>query len=246
VTVTRSFVRSGFAVMYNLAMLRRFTLPFAALLVTACAEGESLTGAFGGSGDVGGSDTGGAPSTSTGGAPTTTTITTGGMTVEGGFGGMGTGGMGGEPTTSVGGGTPCNFTAPEDCAGAEILPAVSGDDGGMVTRNGTTSKWWKVQISETNSSVFGENLSYRVTLASPASVNYDLRVYENGDDEPASCSVAPKAGSGNPETVQNDWDDTQGFGGEDNSRWLIIEIFHVSGTECNPEDQWTLSVQGAI
>jgi hypothetical protein len=230
-------------------MLRRFTLLFAGLLVSACAEGESLTGTFGGGGDAtgtGGTDTGGAPTTTvTGGAPTTT-VTTGGMAVDGGAGGFGVGGSGGDPTTSVGGGTPCDFTAPEDCAGAEILPAVSGDEGGMVTRNGTTSKWWKVQISETDSGIFETDLSYRVTLASPASVNYDLRVYESGDDQPASCSVAPKVGSGNPETVQNGWDDSQGFGGEDNSRWLVIEIFHVSGTECNPEDQWTLSVQGAI
>jgi hypothetical protein len=236
-------------------MRHRFTFIFAALVVSACAEGESLTGTFGGNGDAGGADSGGAPTTtistggatiSTGGAPTTTTISTGGMTVEGGAGGMGAGGTGGDPTTSVGGGTPCDFTAPEDCAGAEILPSISGDEGGMVTRNGTTSKWWKVQISETDGGIFESDLSYRVTLASPASVNYDLRVYENGDDEPASCSVAPKAGSGNPEIVQNGLDDSQGFGGEDNSRWLVIEIFHVSGTECNPEDQWTLSVQGAI
>lgn len=151
------------------------------------------------------------------------------------------------PTTNVGGGPLCDFSAPENCDGAEVLPAISGDEGNdVVTRTGVGAKWFKIHVEEDDGSVFEEDMSYRVSLSSPASVNYDLRVYPSAEQSPPNCNATPITGTGTPESVQQSWDDSQGIGGENDSIWVIIEIAHVSGDECAADDEWTLQVQGHI
>ena len=233
-------------------MLPRFIFAVCLQSVMACAEGGELVVGGGGSGGEGGSGATG-PSSSSG---TTTGPTTQGPSTSpassgvsnGGMGGEGgDGGVGGMPTTNVGGGPLCDFSAPESCAGAEVMPAVSGDEGNdSVTRTGVGSKWFKVHIEEDDGSIIESDMSYRVTLASPSSGNYDLRVYEAAEGDPPDCGVTPATGTGSPELVANSWDDSQGIGGENDSLWLVIEIAHVSGDECAMDDQWTLQVQGNI
>ena len=141
----------------------------------------------------------------------------------------------------------CDYTAVETCATAEPLPAIAGDENGpTVTRTGSKSKWYKIKIEEQNSSVFEQALSYRVTLTSPPGMNYDLRVLEGPQNGNPNCNATPKIGAGTPETVQATWDDDQGFGGEDDSVWLSIEVLYVSGSTCGPNSEWTLSVVGNI
>ncbi len=216
------------------------------LLCVSCAEGGGIDGGgdsaggdggggglTGGSGD-GGSGPGPGPSSSSG-------------SMQGG-GGEG-GAAGGAPPVGgggTGGGAPCDFTAPEVCEGAEPMPIVAGDTGNDVeTRTGNTSKWFKVKIEEQDASVFnGEDLSYTVTLASPPGVVYDLRVYPGPEGGSASCTVTPVTGTGTPKSVSASWNDDQPIGGEDDSRWLVIEIAHVSGDLCSSQDVWTLEVRG--
>jgi hypothetical protein len=127
------------------------------------------------------------------------------------------------------------------------MPDVSGDTGGpTVTRKGSTSKWYKVHITEDDSNIFETDLSYRVQLTSPPGMNYDLRVHQGPQDGSPDCNVAPMNGAGNPEIVTSSWDDDQGIGGEDDSLWLNIQVLYVSGTACGPNAEWTLTVQGAI
>jgi hypothetical protein len=210
-------------------------------LCAACAEG----------GGVGGSENegGGVPSDGGAGAgPSGPSSTTGNMQPP----------MGGDPSDGGSGGTPpmggeggggpmptCDFTAPEMCAGAEPLPAIAGDEGSpSATRSGHTNKWFKIHIEEQDASIGDEDLSYTVSLASPPGVVYSLKVYTGAEDGPADCNAGVANGVGNPPSVSASWDDDQGFGGEDDSKWLIIEITHVSGELCSSSDNWTLLVQG--
>lgn len=220
----------------------------------ACAQGAQLTPTFG-SGDggdgagsaghggdggsgAGASDVGGNGGNGAGGNGSTSVGGSGGsgaMGGAGGSGGMGSGGMGGDP---------CSFTSPNACATAEQLPAVSGDEGDTATASGTGSKWFKVHVEETDSSIFGADLSYKVTLTSPPGMDYDLFVKQGQEDGSPNCAAAEKKGtpSGTSESVSDNWDDDQGIGGEDDSVWLNIEVRHVSGNECNAT--WSLTVKG--
>lgn len=217
------------------------------LVAAACAEGGTLE-------DGGGPASGGAPPASggggegtgaTGGTPSTGAAPQGGSSEGGSTGdggaptGGGGGGEGGSPPLS------CVYTPPEDCAGAEILPGVAGDTGSdTVVRNGDESRWFKVHIQEEDSGISGSDLSYRVTLASPPAMNYDLRVHQGAQEGAADCNGTLKVGAGTPEVVSDSWDDDQGFGGEDDSVWLVIEVVYVSGDLCGVDNQWTLTVQG--
>ncbi len=222
-------------------MLRHpwLSLFFAVSLSVGCAEG----------GGVGASNEGGGGASADGGAPSgpssstgNTQPTTGGSPPEGGSASGGSPPIGGE------GGSPmptCDFTAPEMCAGAEPLPAIAGDEGSpSATRNGHTNKWFKIHIEEQDSGIGGVDLSYTVSLTSPPGVVYSLKVYPGAEDGPADCNAGVVTGIGNPPSVHASWDDDQGFGGEDDSKWLIIEITHVSGELCSSSDNWTLLVQG--
>lgn len=173
--------------------------------------------------------------------PTTTTTTTsaGGM---GGFGG-GMGGTGGEGA----GGLVCDFTHLHTCETASTLPPVKGDESGpdaVVT--GDTSDWFQVEIVEADGGIFDSDLSFTVTLDVPPGMDYDLIVHEGPEDSGPNCNATPMFGqpSGNTETVSHSWDDSQPIGGEDDSRWLSIEVLHVSGVDCGPGFQWTLTVAG--
>jgi hypothetical protein len=120
-----------------------------------------------------------------------------------------------------------------------------GNEGSdTVVRSGDEARWFKVHIQEADSGISEADLSYRVTLASPPGMNYDLRVYQGSQDGPANCNGTLKVGAGTPETVSDSWDDDQGFGGEDDSVWLVIEVVYVSGDLCGVDNQWTLTVAG--
>lgn len=205
---------------------------WAALFTLGCAEGSAVDlaaggygGDFTGAGGYGGDD----PSVTTT-TSTTTTSGVGGM----GAGGMGTGGVPNE----------CDFAATNTCQTAQVLSPVSGDDGSSVGATGTKSAWFHVHVQETNSSIFEKDLSYTVTLQSPPGMAYDLVVYEGPQDGNVNCNATPKhgQGAGSVQTVSNGWDDDQGIGGEDDSVWLAIEVFYVSGDDCFTP--WVLTVQG--
>lgn len=215
--------------------MRTVFLLGSALLVLGCAEGSVTDGGVGGfGGDIltGSGGFGGEDVTST---ITTTTTSTG----AGGMGGMGAGGMMGTGGMM----NECDFSNPLTCQTAQVLSAVSGDDGGTVSATGTASRWFHVHILETNSSIFEEDLSYTVTLASPPGMVYDLVVHQGPQDGNVNCNATPMYGQGGAvQTVSNSWDDDQGLGGEDDSLWLAIEVFYVSGDDC--VTPWQLTVQG--
>ncbi|MBK6518208.1 MAG: hypothetical protein IPM79_31000 [Polyangiaceae bacterium] len=232
-------------------MLRVAWCSFALVLIAGgCAEGGTLEDGGGpAAGGAGPSSGGGGDGTGANGTGANGTgangPSTGGAAQGGSAGDGGAPSVGGSP--GEGGSPPltCVFAAPEDCAGAEILSAVAGDEGSdTVVRSGDEARWFKVHIQEADSGISEADLSYRVTLASPPGMNYDLRVYQGSQDGPANCNGTLKVGAGTPETVSDSWDDDQGFGGEDDSVWLVIEVVYVSGDLCGVDNQWTLTVAG--
>lgn len=227
-------------------------------MLLGCATGEQVGGGSdpsGGSNSSGGRDGQGGAA----GGPTTvgpTTSSTGaGAGDEGGAGGLGgAGGAGGAGEGGLGGagqggdpGPVCDFSAPEVCEDAELLPDTAGDeDGAVVTRSGIGSKWFKVHILENSGNVFERDLSYRVTLSSPAAADYDLVIYQGEQEGDPNCAAGPQVASGEPAVIQNGWDDETPIGGEDDSLWVIIEVRHVGGEGCAPGDTWSLEVRGHV
>ncbi|MFO0589487.1 MAG: hypothetical protein U0441_18260 [Polyangiaceae bacterium] len=223
-----------------------------AVAIGACAKGTSFSGIGGdggeGAGYAEGATGGGGNGYGAGGSGASTTsdstssadTTSSSTTTTTGTGGSGAGGSGGG---GAGGGGEC-FSSPNLCSNADQLPDVSGDEGGTSTASGSTSKWLKVHVTETDSSIFASDLSYRVTLSSPPGMDYDLYVKEGPQDGNPDCgatSVKGTPGAGG-EQVSASWNDDQGLGGEDDSLWLCIEVQYVSGSDCNA--QWSLTVVG--
>lgn len=223
-------------------MLRRAlwgasALSLSAIFALACARGAEGTSEeqgleeSGGMGGIGGrGTTSSSSSASTGG--------TGGM----GMGGMGAGGM----SSGSGGSTGCNFTHVNTCQLPTSLGNVAGDKNEpAVVVNGTTSEWFVIEIQEKDSNILEEDLSYTVTLLSPNATDYDLYVHQGPEGGSPDCSASPMTVTvqGNTETVHNSWDDDQPFPtGEDDSRYLNIEVRHVSGNDCNTP--YTLTIEG--
>jgi hypothetical protein len=238
---------------FSLVFLGFASIPIA---LASCAKGTTLDAV-----DTAGTDSGhtetspgdggsGATDSSAGGYGTGGADGDGGMggmgnggSGDGGMGGMGNGGAGGSDG-GAGGSVVCDFSAPNNCAAAEQLTAVSGDEGDTTTSSGAGSKWFKIQVKETDSGILETDLSYKVSLTSPPGMDYDLYVKQGPQDGSPNCGATAVKGmlSGGSESVSNSWDDDQGIGGEDDSLWLSIEIVHVSGDNCDAK--WSLTVVG--
>lgn len=238
----------------------------AALL--ACADGTTVeipttvgsSGGVGGAGQGGSSGEGGdgssSKSSATHSSASSTQTATGSTSSGGGDGGAGGGDEGGAggtststSTSSTGSGEVCDFTSPNECATAESLGGIAGDeDAEPVTLTGTTSKWFKVKIEERDSGFGEEDLSWRVNLVSPAGMDYDLIVHEGPQEGGVDCSGGEYIGSADVtgETAYHGYDDEQGIGGEDDTLWLAIEVRYISGEACTLLDTWTLTIQGHV
>jgi len=210
----------------------------AAWALAACATGTTDLPAGGdaqqGSGSGGGGGAGG-----TSGATTTSSTSGAGGGGDGG-GDQGGGGQGGSPSEG------CDYTAPQPCSGAQVLPEVRGDEGNDVqSAGGTTSKWLHVYVSESVSDPFDHpDLSYTAELTSPAGMDYDLYVY-TGNDQAPNCQAQGVKGVLNPATgkelVSATWGDSLG---DEDGTWITVEVRYVSGDVCAAGDAWALSFRG--
>jgi hypothetical protein len=208
----------------------RVFLAAASALLLACAtgvtDGETEFLGDGGFTGAGGRGDGGDDDVSSSTTPSSTSSNMGGTGGEGGA----------EPM--------CDFDAPNSCATAQSLGTLAGDSGSpSVSMMGETSMWFIVYIEEQDSNVFETDMSYTVTLTSPAGMDYDLVVHQGPQDGDPDCNATPIYGNGTTtQTVSSSWDDDQGFGGEDDSLYLNIFVEHVGGDLCDAP--WTLTVQG--
>ncbi len=132
------------------------------------------------------------------------------------------------------------------CATALDLGAVSGDTGAdMQLASGYQAAWYKVRVTENDSSAFGTKLQVTVTLTSPASASYDLFVYLDTGSDVLECATANGAAtvSGTTQTRSIRWGEGTFSNGVDDSRTASIEI-RPRGTSCSPVAPWSLTVKG--
>ena len=136
--------------------------------------------------------------------------------------------------------------APVTCqASTTSMGSVSGDTtSNPVSRQGTTSEFVTVNVSEDSSSVFGNSMEVKVVLVSPAGTNFDLYVYGSGTTKTCTALMGSSKLTTSTDTVGLEWGEGGGFSnGSDDDRVLTLEVRHVSGT-CAPGSKWTLSVVG--
>lgn len=141
---------------------------------------------------------------------------------------------------------PPSCAAPAACVGATDLGSVSGDTGaGVKSATGSTSQWFKIRLSEDDSDVFGTSMQVRATLVSPAGSNFDLYMYQAGNTTAVECATVKKSATTTGTDVASfEWGETGTFSnGDDDDRWITIEVRHVSGT-CAAANKWTLTVNG--
>src|SRR5688572_15467163 len=109
----------------------------------ACAEGTELASSFtqeiepAGIAGAGGEGGGAGPAHPSTGSMSQSSSGQGGAAGKGSSGSAGEG-AGGD---GAGGQESCDFTAPNTCPSAEWLGTIAGDDGGLLTAKGSTSKW---------------------------------------------------------------------------------------------------------
>lgn len=141
-----------------------------------------------------------------------------------------------------GGSTSC--ASPNACAAATDLGSVSGDKNADVkTAQGSGSQWFKVKVTEDDSSVIGTSLRARAELVSPAGTNFDLYTYL-GSSGSHECSAVSKAStSTGADSTTDEWGEGTISNGSSDDRWVTVEVRWVSGT-CSPSAKWSLTVRG--
>ena len=125
------------------------------------------------------------------------------------------------------------------CPSNVFLGPISGDSGsGLLSTSGVGEKWFRVRVTEDNSSVIPVDLTARVTLTSPAGGDYDLYAYC------LSCGGALGGFStlpgGQIDTISVRRNEAFPPGGDDGFD-ALIEVRYFSGTTSSP---WSLSVIG--
>jgi hypothetical protein len=131
------------------------------------------------------------------------------------------------------------------------MGSVSGDTGSnFLQRTGTATTWFLVRVTEDDSSLFSRPpLRARFTLTHNVNTRFDLFLYKAGNNggSTRNCSSVTAAGSRgasvNQTSASLSWEDTTGFGGEDNSANVMVEVRHVSGP-CGASREWQLQVEG--
>ena len=142
-----------------------------------------------------------------------------------------------------GGGVAC--ASPNVCTGATDLGSVSGDTGADVkTAQGSGSQWFKVRVTENDSSVFGLSLLAKAELTSPPGTNFDLFLYLPGGSSGQECSAVSKSSTNaGADSASLEWGEGSISNGSNDDRTLTVEVRWVSGT-CSPSAKWSLTVRG--
>jgi hypothetical protein len=140
-------------------------------------------------------------------------------------------------------------TSSATCSGAMDLGSVSGDTGNAsVTGSGYQSAWYRVRVTEDDSSPFGVQLAATVQLTSPPGTNYDVYVYLNTGSDVVECTSVAASGTstGTTDQARVTWGESGTFSnGNDDSRNLSIEVRPVSGP-CSASAQYQLVVFGDL
>lgn len=135
--------------------------------------------------------------------------------------------------------------ATNTCLNAIDLGAIRADEGGDVaTRSGAATTWFKLRATEGDTGgPGGKRMKIRATVTSPAGANFDVFVHLAGDGSSTNCTT-PTSSSTTAvatEQAQVEWGETSLFNGDEDDRWVTIEVRWVSGT-CAASSNFTLTV----
>lgn len=142
-----------------------------------------------------------------------------------------------------GGGTAC--ASPNTCAASTDLGSISGDTGsGSKTAQGSGSQWFKIRLTEDDSSIDGLTLATKAELVSPPGTNFDLYMYLAGGGSGVECSAVTKSSTTTgADSASFEWGEGLFSNGSSDARNVTVEVRWVSGT-CSPTAKWTLTVRG--
>jgi hypothetical protein len=144
-----------------------------------------------------------------------------------------------------GGGAAC--ASPNACSGATDLGSISGDkNADTKTAQGSGSQWFKVRVTENDSSLFGLSLLAKAELTSPPGTNFDLHVYVAGNGSGLECSAITKSStSTGADSAVVEFGESSGgvSNGSSDDRNVTVEVRWVSGA-CAPGAKWSLTVRG--
>lgn len=129
------------------------------------------------------------------------------------------------------------------CASATELEGVSGDTGSDVRETSSrTSKWFKIPVVD-KFTIFNAIESVTMELESPPGTNFDLYAYLPPDGKSDACKgVTPRKSTktSGKDSVSLDWEDVSG---DPDTRTVVVEVRHVSGT-CPAPENWKLKITG--
>jgi hypothetical protein len=124
---------------------------------------------------------------------------------------------------------------------------VRGDDGSDTLQvTGATSEWLRVRVMEANESMIGQKLKLTATLQPANQTNFDLFVFVKEGSDAVECTIVSGSSMktlSQTDTVSISWGEGAVANGDDDHRWVSIEVRHASGT-CDTTKPWTLTVKG--
>lgn len=133
------------------------------------------------------------------------------------------------------------------CQSAMMLGTVSGDSNNVkLTASGYQSAWFRVRVTEDNSSVGGLSLRVAAKLTSPSAPMFDVFVYLNAGSDQIECSTTTGtvSTSGTTKQVRAEWGEGTISNGSDDGRDVSIEVRPLSQSGCAQAAMWQLEIEG--
>ena len=134
----------------------------------------------------------------------------------------------------------------DTCQAATMLGMVSGDTGSQkVTAMGFRAAWFRVRVTEDDSSVIGKALHITAKLTSPANVNFDVFLYVNAGSDVIECATTTGTitHNGALDTNTATWGEGSVANGSDDGRSVSVEIRPITGA-CSAGQTWQLEIDG--
>ncbi len=149
-------------------------------------------------------------------------------------------------TTMPDASTPTGCMGTTTCNGVSSIGNISGDTGAQtLSAQGYQSTWIHVRTTEDYDGIDAVSMTFRATLTSPASANFDLFLYVNTGSDVLECATPRgSATTTGTDVVNLQWGETGIVAnGSDDDRDVMIEVRNVSGT-CAVGQTWSLALIG--
>jgi hypothetical protein len=132
------------------------------------------------------------------------------------------------------------------CSGAMAMGNVSGDTGNVkLSAVGTKSAWYRVRVTEDNSSIAPLTLRMAVRVTSPPGLTFHVAAYVDPASDHVECAASQgtPTTNGNTEEIKLEWGETGTFSnGADDGRDVSIEV-KAPASGCSSAS-WSLEVEG--